>query len=79
MAFGNMGTKQSAKKSDTQYSNKLNEMIRNKAFELYQKRGATPGREMDDWLEAEKIVKRWDAKLLWSNDFFDILMHNQNL
>lgn len=26
------------------------------AQELYEKRGSIPGRELDDWLEAEKIV-----------------------
>jgi hypothetical protein len=59
MAFKNFNAKQTAKKADPQYADKLNEMIKKKAFELYQKRGATPGREMDDWLEAEKIVRRW--------------------
>lgn len=59
MAFKNINVKQAAKKADPQYADKLNEMIKTKAFEIYQKRGATPGREMDDWLEAEKIVKRW--------------------
>jgi hypothetical protein len=59
MAMKNNNAKKSIAKQDPQYADKLNEMIRNKAFELFQKRGATSGREMDDWLEAEKIVKRW--------------------
>ena len=36
----------------------LNDMIRKKAYELYEKRGRKPGRPMDDWLEAERIIKR---------------------
>ena len=35
----------------------LQEMIGKKAYELYEKRGREHGRELDDWLEAEKIVK----------------------
>lgn len=46
------------KKQDTQYAQKLNEMIRNKAYELFLNRGATPGRELNDWVEAERIVKQ---------------------
>jgi hypothetical protein len=34
----------------------LNEMIQKKAYELYEKRGREPGKELDDWLEAEKLV-----------------------
>lgn len=36
----------------------LNETIRKKAYELYQKRGCTQGDPMQDWLEAEKMVKQ---------------------
>jgi hypothetical protein len=32
-------------------------MIGKKAYELYEKRGREHGCELDDWLEAEKIVK----------------------
>jgi hypothetical protein len=32
--------------------------ITQKAFELYQKRGCEPGHELDDWLEAERLVDR---------------------
>lgn len=31
-------------------------LIAKKAEELYEKRGRTPGRELDDWLEAERLV-----------------------
>ncbi|MDD4938964.1 MAG: DUF2934 domain-containing protein [Candidatus Omnitrophica bacterium] len=34
----------------------IHEMIERKAFELYNNRGAKPGKELDDWLEAEKLV-----------------------
>src|ERR1041384_3048346 len=34
------------------------ELITKKAYELFVKRGSKPGHEMDDWLEAEKLVDR---------------------
>ena len=34
------------------------EMIEKKAYELYEKRGREHGKDLDDWLEAEKIVKK---------------------
>jgi len=36
----------------------LQEKIRKVAQELYEKRGRILGHEFDDWIEAEKIVKR---------------------
>lgn len=36
----------------------VNEMIRKKAQEIYEKNGRKPGRDMDNWLEAERIVKK---------------------
>lgn len=36
----------------------LNEAIRKKAQELYEKSGRKPGRDLDNWLEAERIVKK---------------------
>ena len=41
----------------------LNEMISKTAYELYEKRGSVPGYDFDDWLEAEKIVKRQFGKM----------------
>ncbi len=38
--------------------NALHEMIEKKAYEMYEKKGAEQGKDLDDWLEAEKIVKR---------------------
>ena len=35
----------------------LNKCIAKKAYELYEKRGRKAGHSMDDWLEAERIVK----------------------
>ena len=35
----------------------LGDMIRKKAYELYEKRGQKTGHAMDDWLEAERIVR----------------------
>ena len=36
----------------------LNEVIRKKAQELYEKSGRKPGHDLDNWLEAERIVKK---------------------
>lgn len=35
---------------------KLEEEIRQVAYELYLKSGCIPGRDLDNWLEAERIV-----------------------
>ena len=35
----------------------LNEAIRKKAQELYEISGRKPGRDLDNWLEAERILK----------------------
>lgn len=51
-AASQTGSKMSASKDQ------ITEMIRKKAYELYEKRGKKPGRPMDDWLEAERIVKQ---------------------
>lgn len=36
----------------------LTEMIRKKAYELYMKRGKRPGHDLDNWLEAERIIRQ---------------------
>ena len=36
----------------------LADMIRKKAYELYEKRGKKSGRDMDNWLEAERTIKQ---------------------
>ena len=35
----------------------LHEMIEKKAYEIYKQRGGEHGRDLDDWLEAERIVR----------------------
>ncbi|OGP12751.1 MAG: hypothetical protein A3I75_02255 [Deltaproteobacteria bacterium RIFCSPLOWO2_02_FULL_50_16] len=37
---------------------KLNEMIRNKAYDIYRQRGNRPGNSVNDWITAERIVKQ---------------------
>lgn len=36
----------------------LGGMVQKKAYELYVKRGKRPGHEMDDWLEAERLIRQ---------------------
>ena len=36
----------------------LDEEIRRRAYEIYLERGEQPGRELDDWLQAERELKR---------------------
>jgi len=36
----------------------LTDMIRKKAYELYEKKGKKQDRDMDNWLEAERIIKQ---------------------
>ena len=35
----------------------MSKLVEKKAYELYEKRGRKAGHSMDDWLEAERIVK----------------------
>jgi hypothetical protein len=39
-------------------SDQLTDMIRKKAYELYEKRGKKQGRDLDNWLEAERMIKQ---------------------
>jgi len=51
--------RKSTNKTETSISqDQLTDMIRKKAYELYAKRGKKPGHDMDNWLEAERIVKQ---------------------
>jgi hypothetical protein len=56
-----MATKSTFKlgKSSTPAMSKddLNALVAKKAYELYEKRGRKPGHSLNDWLEAERIVK----------------------
>ena len=36
----------------------LTDMIRKKAYELYEKRGKKSGQGMNNWLEAERMIKQ---------------------
>ena len=36
----------------------LTDMIRKKAYELYEKRGKKSGQDMSNWLEAERLIKQ---------------------
>ena len=35
------------------------EEIAKVAYELYERRGRQPGRELEDWTEAERVVNAW--------------------
>lgn len=45
------------KKTSTTTSSDASSSIAKKAYELWEKRGRQANRAMDDWLEAERIVK----------------------
>lgn len=42
--------------------------VRRRAFELFERRGATPGHDMDDWLQAEREILGWPAAELADKD-----------
>jgi len=44
--------------SSSRSQSQLGDMIRKKAYELYEKRGRKAGHAMEDWLEAERLVKQ---------------------
>ncbi len=41
----------------TMTSEDMRKLVEKKAFELYEKRGKKAGHAMNDWLEAERIIK----------------------
>lgn len=43
---------------------KMRHLIEKKAYELYEGRGCVPGRDIDDWLEAEQMIKQGREKAL---------------
>jgi hypothetical protein len=43
------------------------EQIRQRAHEIYQARGDAPGRELDDWLQAERELKTKMGQLAEEN------------
>ena len=40
------------------YSHEVRDRIATKAHELYEQRGRQAGRELEDWLEAEELVRK---------------------
>lgn len=48
---------QTNKQSENEPSEDKIQAIQACAYKLYEKRGGKPGNELDDWLEAEKIVR----------------------
>lgn len=54
------GSQEYAKKtvSGSLTQEQLNAKIKEVAQELYEKRGRVSGHELDDWLEAERLVKK---------------------
>jgi len=51
-------TMKAAKTTKTQFKeNDIRSMVEKKAYELWQQRGGGIGSELDNWLEAERIVK----------------------
>lgn len=52
-------TKVKSSKGRTKVDEKsLHQIIEKKAYEIYEKRGKEHGKDIDDWLEAERILKR---------------------
>lgn len=43
----------------TSRRNQINGMIAKRAFELYEHRGKAPGKDVDDWLQAEHEILHW--------------------
>ena len=40
------------------YSDEVRKRIAKKAYELHEQRGRQAGRELEDWLEAEELVRK---------------------
>jgi hypothetical protein len=40
------------------YSDKVRELIAKKAYELYEQRGRQGERDLEDWLQAEELVRK---------------------
>jgi len=48
--------KKDAKQPDNNFYTYI-QMVEKKAYELYEKRGCTHGRDMEDWFEALRLVE----------------------
>lgn len=46
------------KKAEELDEARLRELIASKAHELYERRGGSPGQDLNDWLEAERLVRQ---------------------
>lgn len=46
----------------TESGSEVQEQIRRRAYELYEERGRTDGRDLEDWLQAESDVTQQKAK-----------------
>jgi len=46
----------------TESASEVQEKIRRRAYELYEERGRTDGRDLEDWLQAESEVTQKKAK-----------------
>lgn len=44
--------------SRPKYSDEVRERIAQKAYELYEQRGRQNSRELEDWIEAEELVRK---------------------
>ena len=53
-----MARKSTNKTEASVLQDQLTDMIRKKANELYEKSGRKSGRDLDNWLEAEKAIKQ---------------------
>ena len=53
-----MARKSTSNSSTAIPSDQLTDMIRKKAYELYEKRGKKSGQDMNNWLEAERIIRQ---------------------
>ena len=56
------GQSKNREERDMKMDKKVRDEIARVAYELYEKRGYTPGNDFMDWLEAEKIVKQKYSK-----------------
>ncbi|HBG61585.1 MAG TPA: hypothetical protein DDX37_07140 [Candidatus Omnitrophica bacterium] len=52
-----MAKTETAKIKPSRTQEQINEEIKKLAQELFKKSGRIPGRDLDNWLEAERIVK----------------------
>lgn len=59
ISMGRMNSTSTAmrRSSSAMSSADMNDLIRKKAYELYEKRGRKGGNALSDWLEAERIVR----------------------